>query len=285
MITKLFFYILSPILLILIIYGFQLHTTNGFEKNYFTKLSDSQKIEYRSIKSLFEDKKNNIYNDINFPCKKWNNKINLKSEKKYESCEKKFKKSLIILGDSHGLDVFNSISKVTKYDFVYGIGTPGCRVFNQSKCNYEDYFNFIKKNKNSIQLVLFVHQGSDYLNSDKFFDLNMKKYNETLRFLNRMSKDLKVVWFGVNPEPRINSTYLLKKQDLERFENKQIYNLDKYLKKQNNMEFEYFSRIDQMNYKYLNDFKVNSNYTYSDGIIGAIMENFILEEKFSYQKI
>ena len=93
----------------------------------------------------------------------------------------------------------------------------------------------------------------------------MKKYNETLRYLNRMSKDVKVVWFGVNPEPRINSSYLLKKQDLERFENKQIYNLDKYLKKQNNMEFEYFSRIDLMNYKYLNDFKVNSNYTYSDG--------------------
>ena len=66
------------------------------------------------------------------------------------------------------------------------------------------------KNKNSIQLVLFVHQGSDYLESDKFFNLNMKKYNETLRFLNRMSKDVKVVWFGVNPEPRINSTYLLK---------------------------------------------------------------------------
>ena len=145
--NKLFFYILSPILLILIIYGFQLHTTNGFEKNYFNKLSDSQKIEYRSIKSLFEDKKNNIYNDINFPCKKWNNKINLKSEKQYESCEKKFKKSLIILGDSHGLDVFNSISKVIEYDFVYGIGTPGCRVFNQTKCNYEDYFNFIKKIK------------------------------------------------------------------------------------------------------------------------------------------
>ena len=42
--NKLFFYILSPILLILIIYGFQLHTTNGFEKNYFNKLSDSQKL-------------------------------------------------------------------------------------------------------------------------------------------------------------------------------------------------------------------------------------------------
>ena len=51
-------------------------------------------------------------------------KFNLNQKKKYESCEKKFKKSLIILGDSHSLDVFNSISKVTKYDFVYGIGTP-----------------------------------------------------------------------------------------------------------------------------------------------------------------
>ena len=45
------------------------------------------------------------------------------------------------------------------------------------------------------------------------------------------------------------------------------------------MEFEYFSRIDLMNYKYLNDFKVNSNYTYSDGDHWSNYGELYFEEK------
>ena len=56
--------------------------------------------------------------------------INMKQLKKYNNF-------ILILGDSHSIDLFNSIAKLTKKMFIVGLNRGRCRPWNNSKpaCN------------------------------------------------------------------------------------------------------------------------------------------------------
>lgn len=263
--NKNFLFILSPLFFLIIIIGLTFHFTNGLEKSYVNRINDKEKIEYSNIKKLFKSEKKNIYSNKNFECKTWESEINQQILKKFNKCADKYRDAIVVLGDSHALDVFNSLSRVTSEKFVFGIGKPGCRVFSQKKCDYNQYAKFMIDNKDNINVVLFVHQGNYYLLKNRFFKINKKVFDITDNYLNTLSKHVTTVWFGFNVEPRVKPIYLIKKNNIDRFENRKIYDLENYLKNKSNDNYIYFSRIDLMKYNYFKDFKIKENYTYSDG--------------------
>lgn len=259
-----FVLILIPIILFVKI-GLIFHFTNGLEKKYVDRLSVYEQSKYYKVKELFKSEDNNIYHSKDFFCKKWTSNIDQLFIKNFSRCVEKYNKGVIVLGDSHALDVFNATSKVLNEKFIIGIGKVGCRVFEQQKCDYQKYKDFIKNNKKNIKYVLFVHAGRSFHKDGRFFELKKKEFFETENYLNSFDEDIKIIWLGFNVEPGIKPIYLVNENRLERFENMKIYTLDSILKNRKNQKYKYFSRIDVMNYSYKEKYIINEKITFSDG--------------------
>lgn len=262
--NKNFFSFISIPILFLITLGFTLHFTNGLETRFVDKLNFDEKKQYYKIKELFKSENKNIYQNIKYPCKQWSSQIDNNFEKKFFNCAKQHKKAIIILGDSHALDVYNSISKTVDEEFIIGIGKVGCRIFDNKKCDYKIYKNFIQKNKSKIKYVLFVHAGRPFHNEGRFFKLKKEELIKTENYLNSFDDEINMVWFGFNVEPGVKPIYLIKENGLERFENMKIYDLENILKKRKNQKYKYFSRIDLMDYSYKKNYSVKGKITFSD---------------------
>lgn len=262
--NKNFFSFLSIPILLITVFGFTFHFTNGLEKRFVVNLSFDEKEKYYKIQKLFKSENKNIYQNTKYPCKHWTSQINNNFVRKFIDCTNKHKKAIIVLGDSHALDVYNSISKVLDEEFIIGIGKVGCRIFDSNKCDYETYKNFIQKNKAKIKYVLFVHAGRPFHDEGRFFRLKKEELIKTENYLNSFDDEINVIWFGFNIEPGVRPIYLIKENRLERFENMKIYELDKILKKRKKQKYKYFSRIYLMDYSYKKNYIVNEKITYSD---------------------
>jgi hypothetical protein len=93
-------------------------------------------------------------------------------KKDFLECKKKYNKFILILGDSHSRDLFNSISKVSKNnEFIVGLNRGGCRPLdknsknskNSKNCHYDNALKFIENFNENIKYILFTHKGSHFL--------------------------------------------------------------------------------------------------------------------------
>ena len=165
---------------------------------------------------------NNLYKDRldDGMCKFWTPAIDSDFYSRFNSCNLIFGKATIILGDSHALNVYNSLFLANQRVFLVGISKGGCRPTNPLKsCQYNDFKKFIKLAPEKISKVLF-HQSGSYLISDLNGSLDsdlafrsstsFKIRNQDLDFLvsylNNIAQTVPVTWIGPFPEARINST-------------------------------------------------------------------------------
>jgi len=205
-------------------------------------------------------------------------------KKDFLECKKKYNKFILILGDSHAIDLFNSISKVSKNnEFIVGLSRGGCRplVKNSRNCHYENALKFIENFNENIKYILFTHKGSYFLTNiggEKDFSsselrklpLNLTQINNTLSYLKTIKEvNSNLIFIGPHIEPNININYKSIKNFFNKsFEDKSNYDLifvDEKLKElsiQNNIK--YLSKIDILNFKFDKDFIVDGNLTFSD---------------------
>ena len=221
-------------------------------------------------------------------CKFSTNKIDFLNEdffkKNFLRCKKKHNNFILILGDSHAIDLYNSISKVSKNDeFIIGLNRGGCRPSdkNDENCHYDNALKFIKNFNENIKYILFLHKGSYYLTntgSEKDFSeselrklpLNLTQIDNTLSYLKRIKElNSNLIFIGPHIEPNITIDMKFIKNDLDKnHKDKSNYDLidvDKKLKvlsKQNNIK--YLSKIDILDFKFDKDFIVNGTLTFSD---------------------
>ena len=205
-------------------------------------------------------------------------------KKDFLECKKKYNKFILILGDSHSIDLFNSISKVSKNnEFIVGLNRGGCRPLdkNSKNCHYDNALKFIENFNENIKYILFTHKGSYFLTNigrEKDFSrselrklpLNFIQIKNTISYLNIIKKlNSNLIFVGPHIEPNINYNYKSIKNFLNKsFEDKSNYDLiyvDKKLKElsiQNNIR--YLSKIDILDFKFDKDFIVDGNLTFSD---------------------
>ena len=70
---------------------------------------------------------------VNSDCKFYSNKSSnffddSLTKEKFMNCKKKFKKFILIIGDSHAGNLYNAIAKSTNYEFILGLIKDGCRL-------------------------------------------------------------------------------------------------------------------------------------------------------------
>ena len=199
-------------------------------------------------------------------------------------CKKKYNKFILILGDSHSIDIYNSISKLSRKDeFIVGLNVAGCRPAQNStdECHYDNALKFIEKFNASIKYIFFTHKGSYFLtniggkkdiSSSKLrkLPLNFNQINYTIDYLKKIKQiNSNLIFIGPHIEPNINYNFKTLKNFLENnFQDRSNYDLikvDEELKNVSKLnQINYISKIDILNFKFEKDFIVDGNLTFSD---------------------
>ena len=203
---------------------------------------------------------------------------------KFNECKKKYKKFILILGDSHSVDIFNSFSKISEEKkFIVGLNRGGCRPLeNLKKCHYLDALKFIEIYSNDIEYIFFTVKGSYFLtNTGKTKDRGNSKFRKlpldrmqiknTIKYLNLIKEFKKeIIFIGPHLEPNIflnkkNVIKILKSKKINDETNYDLINVDSELKKiSKKNEIIYVSKIDTIKFDIKKDFLINSNITFSD---------------------
>lgn len=145
-----------------------------------------------------------------------------------KQCFAQHGKGILILGDSHAIDLFGAVTTKFNDAFIVGITSVGCRPHRKDpNCQYDDVKNMLAEQP------LFKHiifeQGGFYLLRDSDGDsgsremfsrlslsepvtgisVNTDNINQVAQYLNELSKTTPVTWFGSRIEPHINTRQIL----------------------------------------------------------------------------
>lgn len=154
------------------IVGFSGHFTAGFEKQIVDLRYDSQnKKLYEFLKS---HTKYDVYENIssNEECILWTPDARRITNKKLKYCFDRYGKSLVIVGDSHAINLFNILAKTKISPYIIGVSKGGCRPGDlKEKCHYEDFVEFLKQNKETVGTVIY-HQAGSYFIADIFGEVD-----------------------------------------------------------------------------------------------------------------
>ena len=220
-------------------------------------------INFVSIFSFFVINKNGELNSINVKleenikspmfedeCKFFANNSKFFKIERINNCKMKLGKFILIVGDSHADDLYNSISKVSdKNEFIIGLLVGG-RPFDERTDydgGYMNVLDFIKEYSGDIKYIFFTHKGSYFLTnqcSDKNYilsvcrrlPLNQNQIDKTFKYLSLL-KELKneIIFFGPHLEPNnyLNRKMIisaLSKKDIDDNTNYDLLEVDKKLK-------------------------------------------------------
>ena len=221
-------------------------------------------------------------------CKFSTDKTNFLDQKKFinrfNECKKKYKKFILILGDSHSDDIFNSFSKISnKKKFIVGLNKGGCRPLeNLKKCHYLEALKFIEIYSNDIEYIFFTLKGSYFLtNIGKKKDRGNSKFRKlpldeiqiknTIKYLNQIKKlKNEIIFIGPHLEPNIflnrrNIIKILKYKNIKDETNYDLFEVDSKLKEiSRKNKIIYVSKIDAIKFDIKKDFVINSKITFSD---------------------
>ncbi len=264
-------FVVSMIIGILVIFTTHTLYKDGRINKFNTMISDATSSPLYRAECKFSTNERDFLNENFF-------------KKDFLECKKKYNKFILILGDSHSIDLFNSISKVSKNnEFIVGLNRGGCRPLdkNSKNCHYENALKFIENFNENIKYILFTHKGSYFLTNigrEKDFSssklrklpLNLTQINNTLSYLKTIKEvNSNLIFIGPHIEPNINYNYKSIKNFLNKsFDDKSNYDLifvDEKLKElsiQNNIK--YLSKIDILDFKFDKDLIVDGNLTFSD---------------------
>ena len=190
--------------------GWYGNVSNGFQSLMIeTKSNTKEIIEYKQVLNAMDYQ---MYENMAVSgCKIW--AVNTKEiqQSKIEKCSKTYGKALVVLGDSHAMNLFNILSFANTYPFLIGVSQGGCRPYEQSdNCHYANFDEFIKENTKSIDKIVYHQSGSQLMRDingktgsqitfigyfDAFEDQSIKKI---INYLNQLVEDhgVEVSWVG-----------------------------------------------------------------------------------------
>ena len=200
---------LGSVFVILLSLGIIGKATNGLKTiMYKYKFTAKQGLVIDSLNSKLID--NMAVTD----CHIWVKNSKELDAKQLALCEQKYGKALVVLGDSHAMNLFNIISYNNSYPFMIGVSQGGCRPHsNFEHCQYKEFMSFLPKHKNLIAKVLYHQSGSYFVvdtrskvDSQKSFQGNFAGFQTAyiktiLKYLDYLKQsvrdaDIEIVWLG-----------------------------------------------------------------------------------------
>lgn len=156
--------------------------------------------------------------------------LNNDIEARILECAKQHERGILVLGDSHAIDLFGVIASREKETFLIGVTKGGCRPHdNLSHCHYDRVLEFLNAHPKTFKLVIYEQAGFYLLrqtNGPKgtrsmFSSLGLDEpvrniivdeehIRLTSEFLEAVSEFAHVNWFLPRVEPHISSEFILK---------------------------------------------------------------------------
>lgn len=214
--SRKFFILLISVLTILVAFGWSGKMTAGFENLMLIyKYSEEDRKNYKLVRDATDY---DVYKSMHSEdCRFWVRNTSELDLKKYTACSEKFGKPLIVLGDSHAMNLFNIIAKTSEYAYVIGISQGGCRPHdNKPGCHYDNFDLFMSSHSGNIRGVIY-HQSGSYFIKDAsgkvdsrrafeggFSGFDMERINLVLAYLDNLAikHKVKVTWIGPFTEYR-----------------------------------------------------------------------------------
>ena len=138
--------------------------------------------------------------------------LNHTFKKRFGDCSKKYGKAIVIIGGSHGIDLYNAIAINSKYKFIVGLTKGYCRAHDfigplphKPTCQYQDFKNFSSTHAGKIMKVIYTQtpdrlytKGMDYAIKT---DLSLSHVNQVVDYLSSLKNDydLDVLMVGMLP--------------------------------------------------------------------------------------
>ena len=149
---------------------------------------------------------------------------------KIDECRQQYGKGILIIGDSHAIDLFGTVASQNKFPFLIGVTQGGCRLHNTiDDCDYKGIFDFIKANKNTFRLLIYEQAGfyllrereglrgkrkmfTKHSTNEHIVDIvvDEENVNTTIKVLADLSGLVKINWFLPRAEPHIAKSFVLK---------------------------------------------------------------------------
>lgn len=246
-----FSFSISGILFFLMI-GLFISSTNGL-KDYKLKyeFNDSERMNYSIISN------STGYDLYDFmqskDCHMWVPVTDNLVKQQVDKCFREHGSPIIILGDSHAMNIYNIFSKSNRYRFLIGISQGGCRPHTYyPNCQYDQFLKFIDQNSTLNPTVIY-HQSGSYFVKDRRGNYEPPFDRETIFDSNHVIKvaqylDLvslfssHVIWLGhfteyrVDPLRDISKIYEVPKISFVKFNQIEV-ELQKLLTDSNNFSF------------------------------------------------
>jgi len=185
-----------------------------------------------------------------------------------QNCVSTRQKFLVVLGDSHATDLFNSIAVNFPGRAVIDFSVPGCRVTSpECSSQYQKAVSFANENTKYIESIFYHSKGSYFFIDHDKYPLDQVLINGTINYLKKFPE---VIWIGPQAEPRINLLMINRQNSFpkkfhSRQQNLQIQLLDQELRKRSiNMGVTYYSLEENIKYNFYEDYLHNGKFTYSD---------------------
>jgi hypothetical protein len=196
-------------------FGVAGHLTNGFESSYVAGLDARQRAILTAPVSGTRD---------DHGCNFRREDVDEALERRFEDCYRKHGRAIVVVGDSHGVNMYEAISLSSGRPFVVGISRGGCRPHTPSaKCPYERILQFAAARPERIERVLYTQAGFYLLQdahgtegSRDFFKSadapvyqpNRGHIDRVVAYLNALAQHVDVVWIGPRIEPHVNVSML-----------------------------------------------------------------------------
>jgi len=185
------------------------HKNNGYQELMLTYKFPTEKEKiYRLV---FESTSYDMYaNMFASECHIWIRDTQSLNNEKFNDCANKHGKALVVLGDSHAMNLYNIVAKNRAFSFVLGVSQGDCPPNNKDFCHYKNFLEFLKFNTNKIDRVIY-HQSGSWLVEDRngkvdsqlafegyFSSFSYDDIRATLEYLEKLSKSysVNVKWVG-----------------------------------------------------------------------------------------
>jgi len=195
--------------------------TGGFETRFVASLSPADQTLYASMKENTGDRADRAPKELG-DCQFLAPMPTEAFKTRFDDCAAKQGKADLVVGDSHGLQLFGMLAQADTKRFVVGLAQGGCRPFEQSPgCHYEAALTFATERRAQIRRVVFGHAGFYFFSpgrgaagSRDLFRrpelpsllLATPAIEATATYLERVAAVVPVVWVGPGIEPHVDVT-------------------------------------------------------------------------------
>jgi len=191
--------------------------THGFEALYESRLEGPDLARYQLVKTTTAG---TMYDDMvdDGACRFWSPRVTAQVEERFRRCTANGAKALVVLGDSHAMNIYNALARVQAAPVIVGFSQAGCHPYRPSSdCHYGEFETFAAAHAKAIDRVIY-HQSGSYLVLDERgapdkdaafakgakFSVDAQGIAGVRAYLGRIGQGgaVKVTWLGPFLEPR-----------------------------------------------------------------------------------